>query len=41
MAETTKVFTAGGYPNVVKVSQYHNENPMIVVLSMALVDGDI
>jgi predicted ATPase len=41
MAETTKVFTAGGYPNVVKVSQYHNENPMISVPSVALVDGDI
>ncbi|MEQ9328939.1 MAG: hypothetical protein RJQ21_16785, partial [Rhodospirillales bacterium] len=41
MAETTKVFAAGGYPNVVKVSQFHNENPMLTVPSVALVDGDI
>lgn len=41
LAETTKVFAAGGYPNVVKVSQFHNENPMLHIPSVALVDGDI
>ncbi|MDO9414696.1 ATP-dependent nuclease [Pararhizobium sp.] len=41
LAQTTKVFAAGGYPNVVKVSQFHNENPMIHIPSVALVDGDI
>ncbi|EKP7434261.1 AAA family ATPase, partial [Salmonella enterica] len=29
LASTIKVYTAGGYPSVVKVSQYHNENPTI------------
>ncbi|MBC7285231.1 AAA family ATPase, partial [Hoeflea sp.] len=41
MSETTKVFAAGGYPNVVKVSEFHNENPMLHIPSVALVDGDI
>ncbi|KPQ09164.1 MAG: AAA domain [Saliniramus fredricksonii] len=41
LAESTKVFSAGGYPNVVKVSQFHNENPTIRVPSIALVDGDV
>lgn len=41
IAETTKIFSAGGYPNVVKVSQFHNENPLLSVPSVALVDGDI
>lgn len=41
LSETTKVFAAGGYPNVVKVSQFHNENPMLHIPSVALVDGDI
>lgn len=37
----TKVFAAGGYPNVVKVSQFHNDNPLLTIPSVALVDGDI
>ncbi|MBA0959073.1 AAA family ATPase [Escherichia coli] len=41
LASTIKVYTAGGYPSVVKVSQYHNENPTINYPSIALVDGDI
>ena len=41
IASTTKVFSAGGYPNVIKVSQFHNENPMLKIPSVALVDGDI
>lgn len=41
LAETTKVFAAGGYPNLVKVSQFHNENPLLTTPSVALVDGDI
>ena len=41
LAETTKVFAAGGYPNVLKVSQYHNDNPILSTPSVALVDGDI
>lgn len=36
-----KVFAAGGYPNVLKVSQFHNENPLLTIKSVALVDGDI
>lgn len=41
IASTTKIFPAGGYPNCVKVSEFHNSNPMIHVPSIALVDGDI
>lgn len=41
LAPTTKVFPAGGYPNVVRVSQFHNDNPAIQIPSVALVDGDI
>lgn len=41
LMQTTKVFAAGGYPNVVTVSKFHNENPMLNVPSVALVDGDI
>ncbi|NIK52134.1 ATP-dependent nuclease [Xanthomonas arboricola] len=41
LGATTRVFSAGGYPNVIKVSQFHNENPMLSVPSVALVDGDI
>ncbi|MRT02993.1 ATP-dependent nuclease [Ewingella americana] len=41
ISSTLKVYTAGGYPNVVKVSQFHNENPTITSPSIALVDGDI
>lgn len=41
LAATTKVFHAGGYPNLVKVSQFHNENQMLTIPSVALVDGDI
>ncbi len=40
-AETTKVYSAGGYPNVVQVCKFHNENPTTEVPSVALVDGDI
>lgn len=41
IAATVKVYTAGGYPNVVKVSQFHNQNPTITSPSIALIDGDI
>ena len=41
LAQSTKVFAAGGYPNLVKVSQFHNENPLLAIPSVALVDGDI
>lgn len=41
LAETTRVFAAGGYPNLVKVSQFHNDNPLLTIPSVALVDGDI
>lgn len=40
-AGETKVFKAGGYPNVVKVAEYHNGNPSIVTPAVAIVDGDI
>ena len=36
----TRVFEAGGYPNLLTVCQYHNDNPLIEVPSVALVDGD-
>ncbi|AVG75454.1 ATP-dependent nuclease [Pantoea ananatis] len=41
IASTVKVYIAGGYPNVVKVSQYHNQNPTITTPAIALIDGDI
>lgn len=43
ISATTRIFPAGGYPSCVKVSQYHNENPItgVRVPSVALVDGDI
>lgn len=41
LAQTTKVFAAGGYPNVVTVSKFHNENKMLAIPSVALVDGDV
>lgn len=41
IAPSLKVYSAGGYPNVLKVSEYHNINPMINSKSVALVDGDI
>ena len=41
MAATTKIFAAGGYPSLLKVAQYHNENPTLRIPSIALVDGDI
>ena len=37
----TKVIKAGGYPNVLTVCRYHNENPTIQTPAVALVDGDI
>ena len=39
--EPKKIFPAGGYPNVVTVSRFHNENPLLQIRSIALVDGDI
>lgn len=36
----TKVFEAGGYPNLLTVCRHHNENPTIDVAAVALVDGD-
>ncbi|RRW59451.1 hypothetical protein EGJ48_23180 [Pantoea dispersa] len=35
------VYAAGGYPNLVNASRFHNENPTIKTPSIALVDGDI
>jgi len=39
--EVTKVFSAGGYPNVVKVTEFHNDNPTTDNPAVGLVDGDI
>lgn len=39
--DTTKVYTAGGYPNVVTYTQYHNSNPTTQIPAVGLVDGDI
>lgn len=41
LAQTTKIFAAGGYPNVLNVCKFHNSNPLIKAKSIALVDGDI
>jgi len=41
LVETTSVFAAGGYPSVVTVTKYHNQNPSIKIPAKALVDGDI
>lgn len=37
----TAVIKAGGYPNVLTVCRYHNENPTIQSPAVALVDGDL
>lgn len=41
LASSIAVYAAGGYPNVVKVCEYHNANPTIETPAVALVDGDI
>lgn len=41
LSQTTRVFSAGGYPNLLKVCEFHNHNPVIEVPAIALVDGDI
>ncbi len=41
LAPTIKVYSAGGYPNLVNVSNFHNKNPTIKTPSIALVDGDV
>jgi len=41
IAQTSHVSAAGGYPNVLNVCKYHNDNPMLNAKSIALVDGDI
>lgn len=41
ISRTIKVFPAGGYPNLLKVSEFHNNNPLLQAPSVALVDGDI
>ena len=41
LAPTIKVYAAGGYPNLLKVNEYHNLNETVTVKSVALVDGDV
>ncbi|MFJ5395103.1 ATP-dependent nuclease [Pectobacterium parvum] len=41
LAPTINVYAAGGYPNLVNVSKFHNQNPTIKTPSIALVDGDV
>lgn len=41
MAQTTKVFAAGGYPNVLNVCDFHNKSPLMAARAIALVDGDL
>lgn len=37
----TAVYPAGGYPNVLNVTKFHNENPTSDFPAVALVDGDM
>lgn len=41
LSPTTRVVPAGGYPNILKACQYHNDNPLITTPALALVDGDL
>jgi len=41
LASTIKVYSAGGYPSLLKVNEYHNSNETVTVKSVALVDGDV
>lgn len=41
LVPTTRVYSAGGYPSVTKVCEYHNLNPHIKLPAIAVVDGDI
>ena len=41
LASTIKVYSAGGYPSLLKVNEYHNSNEAVTVKSVALVDGDV
>ncbi|HGH4633726.1 TPA: ATP-dependent endonuclease [Enterobacter bugandensis] len=40
-APSISVYAAGGYPNLVNASKFHNKNPTIKTPSVALVDGDV
>jgi predicted ATP-dependent endonuclease of OLD family len=40
-APATKVHPAGGYPNLINVTRFHNENPSVTTRAVACVDGDI
>jgi hypothetical protein len=39
--ESINVHPAGGYPNLVNVTRFHNDNPVIHTPAICLVDGDI
>lgn len=39
--ESVTIHTAGGYPNVVRVTQFHNQNPERQQKAICLVDGDM
>ncbi|HDH7804250.1 TPA: AAA family ATPase [Raoultella ornithinolytica] len=41
LAPSIKVYAAGGYPNLLKVNEFHNLNETVTVKSVALVDGDV
>jgi len=41
IASTIKVFAAGGFPNLLRVCEFHNANPVVEARAIALVDGDI
>lgn len=36
-----EVHAAGGYPHVVDVTRFHNDNPAVTVKAIAFVDGDV
>ena len=41
IVETTNIYRGGGYPNVLNVARYHNENPSIELPALCLIDGDV
>lgn len=39
--EAIAIYKAGGYPNAVKVTEFHNQNPTMEIPAICLIDGDI
>lgn len=41
IAEAMEVYIAGGYPYVLDVTKFHNNNPTVKIKAIALIDGDV